>query len=376
MFPLLYDLFFTDQWPFVLLRLFRYPLFRTLGAGIFAFLGCCLLTPFFTRFLSRKKLYEETRHFSLLAIASKRHVPTMGGVVIVLTIVINMLLWCRLTDPQVWLLAAVALFLGGGGLLDDTLKTKRGNGISRRAKYIICIVFACGVLAFVFSPITSPFEPAGFRWSLFLPFMKQGFAIGILLLPLELLFLVFTANAVNISDGMDGLASVPVILTSLVMAVMAYILGTPEHVRFLLYFPFDQSGVTEHIPLESLNILITCACIAGSVAGFLWHNAYPAIIIMGDTGSLALGGLLGTIAILLKQEALFFIAGGVFVIETASAFLQNIIGIKLFGRRLFYRAPYHDQLLFKGTGETKVTIRLWLLSAFFALIALTTLKLR
>lgn len=379
MFPLLYDHFFTPDWPFVMLRVFRYPIFCTMAAGLTAFFICCLGTPFFTSFMSRKNFLEQTRTFSLLAIPAKRHVPSMGGLVIIMGILVNLLLWCRLSDPQVWLLAGVLLGLGGTGMADDLLKMKRGKGLSRNAKYLACFAFSAVVLWFILSPTVSPFQQAGhpdFKWTLYLPFIKTGWVLGLILIPLEILFLVFSANAVNLTDGMDGLASVPVILTASVLGVMAYILAKQEHVSFLLFFPHAVEAGTTYLTLPSDNLLVACVAIAGAVGGFLWHNAYPATIIMGDTGSLALGGLLGTLAVLMKQEALFLMAGGLFVMETLSAFIQDFIGLKIFGRRILYRAPFHDALLYQGTGESKVTVRLWLLSAIFAAVALTTLKLR
>ena len=376
MLPFLHDVFFTPDWPFVVLRLFKYPVVCAMGAALGGFLLCTLLTAWFVRVTNRRRLWEQTRSFSLLAIPSKRRVPTMGGTVIIATVVLNMLLWCRLADPQVWLLMGVLLFLGAAGMWDDRHKIARGRGLSRAAKYAVCAVYAGAVLWFALSPSFSPFAARNLRWEFFLPFLKDGFDLGLCLIPALALFLVYAANAVNLTDGMDGLASVPVVLVAGVLSVMAYVLSFQEYVDYLLFFPTQSGGQTVYRTLPSANLHVACAGLAGAVTGFLWHNAYPATVIMGDTGSLALGGALGTVAVLLKQEALFLLAGGVFLLETASSFVQDVIGIRIFGRRLLYRAPLHDALLYRGTGESKVTVRLWLLSAMLAVLALTSLKLR
>ncbi len=376
MFPWLYDTFFQAEWPWSALRLFRYPFFCAMAAALCAFAMCVLITPAFARMLKRAQWWERTRHFSLLAVPAKRSVPTMGGVVIAATIIADMALWCRLDDAQVWLLAGVVVFLAAAGFADDYGKIARGGGLGRAAKYAAACAVAGAVTAFVCLPATSPFAADELRWALFVPCVKEGFAAGFLLIPLLGVFLVYSVNAVNITDGMDGLAAGPVILAAAVLGVMAYVLAVPEYVRYLLFFPVREGGQIVYQALPSMNIAVAAASLCGAVAGFLWHNAYPATIIMGDTGALAIGGMLGTIAVLTKQEALFLIAGGVFLLETASSFLQDSVAIKIFGRRCFCRAPLHDALLFRGTGESKVTIRLWLLSAILALLALITLKVR
>lgn len=376
MFPWLYDTLFQAEWPWSMLRLFRYPFFCAMAAALSAFLICVLATPLFARALRRAGFWERTRHFSLLAVPAKRHVPTMGGAVIVGAVIASILLWCRLGDAQVWLLCGVAAFLAAVGCADDVRKIARGRGLSRTAKYAAAFAVAGAVTAFVCTPAVSPFQTAELRWAFFVPCVKEGIAAGALLVPFLVLFLVYSVNAVNITDGMDGLAAVPVIFAGAVLGIMAYVLAVPEYVRYLFFFPSHAGGQTIYQTLPSMNIAVAAAALCGAMAGFLWHNAYPATIIMGDTGALAVGGMLGTIAVLLKQEALFLLAGGVFLLETAASWAQDSVGIGIFGRRLFCRAPLHDALLLKGTGESKVTIRLWLLSALLAILALITLKVR
>ncbi|HNR99207.1 MAG TPA: phospho-N-acetylmuramoyl-pentapeptide-transferase [Planctomycetota bacterium] len=376
MFPWLYDTLFRAEWPWSMLRLFRYPFFCAMAAALTAFLLCVLATPFFARAFRRGGFWERTRHFSLLAVPAKRHVPTMGGAVIVGVAIASILLWCRLGDPQVWLLCGVAAFLAAVGCADDLRKIARGRGLSRGVKYAAAFAVAGAVTTFVCVPALSPFQNAEFRWAFYIPCVKEGFAAGALLVPFLILFLVYAVNAVNITDGMDGLAAVPVIFTGAVLGVMAYVLAEPEYVSYLLFFPSRVGGQTVYQTLPSMNIAVAAAALCGAMAGFLWHNAYPATVIMGDTGSLAVGGVLGTIAVLLKQEALFLLAGGVFLLETAASWAQDAVGLGIFGRRFFSRAPLHDALLLKGTGESKVTIRLWLLSALLAVLALITLKVR
>jgi len=190
--------------------------------------------------------------------------------------------------------------------------------------------------------------------------------------------MIISTNSVNLADGMDGLATVPAIFVFLVLAVFAYIIGHPGHAPFLQFFPrIDHLGceVNQHLVGAGELAVLCCAC-AGACAGFLWYNAFPATVMMGDTGSLALGALLGSVAVLIRQEGIFIIAGGVFIIEIASAFVQDYIGLKLLGRRVLFRAPFHSSLLHRGISENKVTVRLWILSAAFAVIALAMLKLR
>jgi len=201
--------------------------------------------------------------------------------------------------------------------------------------------------------------------------------LGWALIPVILVFMIAATNSVNLTDGMDGLAAVPVIFVALVLGAFGYITGRVDFAEYLGYFAHtDPSGIVIYGLADAGELMVLGAAIAGATVGFLWFNAHPAAIFMGDTGSMALGGMLGAMAVIGKQEVIFFIAGGLFVLECATSFVQHYIGLRFLGRRIFFRAPLHHNMLHNGIAETKVTVRLWILSGFFAVLALCTLKLR
>ena len=293
----------------------------------------------------------------------------MGGVLMLGAATAAYVLFGRLSNPFGWMALSAFLYFGVVGLVDDIRKVRAGRsrgGLSERAKWIAQIAYAVVFAVVYLHPSLSPFPP-GFASQFFVPFLKipvgnLGWYYG--------LFAVFVilaiTNAVNLTDGLDGLAVVPAISTAAVYAVFAYIIGNKFQAEYLQF---------EYIPgTEELAVLCSAACGAG--LGFLWFNAYPAEVFMGDTGALALGGLLSTTALLLKQELLFVLVGGVFVVEVGSSLIQGKIGEAIAGRRLMYRAPLHLSFRHLGVAEPRVVIRFWIVSIILALAGLLTIKVR
>jgi len=376
----LYEWFFAPEGVRVVLRLLRYPTFRAMGAAATAFIIWLILGPRLIRWLSRAHLTEKTRAYSPFNTPRKRTVPTMGGALIVGATVAAALLWCDIRSLFVPPILGAGLFFGAIGAIDDLRKLRGGasdRGLPAAAKLAAQFAFGALLAVWLLWPATSPIPDETIRGSLYFPFVKAGLYLGPAFGLLAILFTAFASNAVNIADGMDGLAIVPAMLVALVLGVFAYLLGSPAAVAFLQYFPVaGAEGQVIYRSLTCMEVTVICGALFGAGAGFLWFNAYPATIFMGDTGSLALGGMLGTASVMLKQEYVFLIAGGLFIVETGSSFIQQVIGLRLLGRRIFYRAPLHLALLHRGMGENKVTVRLWIVSVFFALAALSTLKLR
>jgi phospho-N-acetylmuramoyl-pentapeptide-transferase len=292
----------------------------------------------------------------------------MGGAVMIGCIVVATLLWCNLANRFVLTVLLALLWFGAIGLVDDFAKwrARSGNrGMTEMTKLFLQGAFAGALVLLLASP-WSP-VPAKEAASLYVPFVKTAIARSLVVyLPLVFIFVMLVSNAVNITDGLDGLAIVPSVFVIGVLGFFAYIMGNAVWSRYLFFPPFPGAG----------ELIIFCAAFAGAGIGFLWFNAYPAQIFMGDAGSLAIGGCIATISVLLKQEGLFLILGGLFVVEAVSSQVQDKIGIKWLGRRLFYRAPFHHQMQHAGLAETKVVIRLWIVSGILALAALATVKLR
>ncbi|MBN2057033.1 phospho-N-acetylmuramoyl-pentapeptide-transferase [bacterium] len=367
MFYWLYEVLYDPDTPFKILRLFKYLTFRTIYSTVTAFLLSFLLGPVMIRWLKRAQIKDESWKQGMIDVAHKSGTPTMGGLLIIIAFLIPSLLWCNLANPYVQVILTATIWFGLLGGLDDYLKLKRGkSGLAERYKYIGQIVFGTGLaitlLYTTYSPLPGNLAPA-----LFIPFIKGPILnLGILYLVFITLVIVGSTNAVNMTDGLDGLAIVPVMLVSVIMGVFAYVMGNIKHAEYLHYAYLDGAG----------EICVICAAVAGAGIGFLWYNTYPAQLFMGDIGSLALGGVLGTVAILIKQEFILFLAGGVFVIEAASVLLQKYIFTNWVGRRLFMRAPLHDTFKYRGIAEPKVVVRFWIISVIFALLSLSTLKLR
>jgi len=364
---MLYYLRHLESWfgPF---RLFGYWSFRSMGAVVTGLAVSLLFGPWIIRLLRRFGARDQGRDFGGLNVASKEGTPTMGGLLILAGLFVASLLWCDLANQQVRIVLCAAFYFGSIGALDDLLKIRRRSnerGLSRHWKYAAQIAFGALVGVLFLAPWSSPYDP-DVACTLTVPLWHRGISLGWAYFAVIVVFIVLASNSVNITDGLDGLAIVPSMLVAAVLGVFAYVVSDRALAPALRFPTLLGCG----------ELTVFCCALIGAGAGFLWFNSHPASVFMGDTGSLALGGVLGTLALLTKQEIVFFVAGGIFVVEAGSSFIQDYIGLKLLGRRIFFRAPYHHSLLHQGYSETKVTIRFWIISVIFAVMALATLKLR
>lgn len=349
-------------------RLFGFWSFRSMGAFVTALAVGIVFGPWIIHLLRRHGAREQGRTFGGLAVASKEGTPTMGGILILASLFAASLLWCDLANQQVRIVLAAALYFGAIGAFDDALKIRHRSserGLPRHWKYAAQIAFG-GLVGVLF--LTEPSSPYDLRVArtLTLPLWNKGIYLGYGYIAFCVVFMVLASNSVNLTDGLDGLAITPAMFVAAVLGVFALVVGDPELAKELRFRHLPGCG----------ELVVFASALVGAGAGFLWFNCHPASVFMGDTGSLALGGILGVLALLVKQEVVFFIAGGIFVVEAGSSFIQDYIGLKLLGRRIFFRAPYHHSLMHQGYSETKVTVRFWIISAIFAVMALATLKLR
>jgi phospho-N-acetylmuramoyl-pentapeptide-transferase len=355
---------------FKALNVFSYITFRAICAGVTAFLISLLFGNLVIRKLISLKFGQPIRtaaevHKLFELHGTKKGTPTMGGILLIGSIVISTLLWAKPENPFVWLVLFSTLFLGAIGLYDDWLKVSKKNsdGISSRLKFVLqCALAGIFTLFFLLSP-----QLSATAQQLYIPFLKDPLVLGMgaFTFIFYLLVIVGTSNAVNLTDGLDGLATGCTATVAATYAVLAYVAGNFKAATYL-QVPFVQfSG----------ELTVLCLALLGACLGFLWWNAYPARVFMGDTGSLAIGGMLGSVAICCKQELLLVIVGGVFVIEAMSVILQ-VASFKTTGRRIFKMSPIHHHFELSGWKENTVIVRFWILSVFFALLGLATLKLR
>ena len=352
------------------LNVFSYITFRAICAGITAFLISVIFGNFVIRKLISLKFGQPIRtaaevHKLHELHGSKKGTPTMGGLLLIGSIVISTLLWAKPENPFVWLVLFSAVFLGGIGFYDDWLKVtkKSSDGISSRLKFVLqCLLAAIFTLFFLTNPKLSATAQ-----QLFIPFFKEPLLLGmgVLTFIFYLLVIVGTSNAVNLTDGLDGLATGCTATVAATYAVLVYVAGNIKTATYL-QVPF--------VPYAG-ELAVLCVALLGACLGFLWWNAHPARVFMGDTGSLAIGGMLGAVAICCKQELLLVIVGGVFVMEAMSVILQ-VASFKTTGRRIFKMSPIHHHFELSGWKENTVIVRFWILSVLFALLGLATLKLR
>ncbi len=342
-------------------NIFRYLTFRGAGAMATALLLTIFLGPYFIRMLQTLK-FGQAIHEDVKKHQAKAGTPTMGGILIAFGVATSTLLWANLTNLFVMLTLFVYLGFALVGFVDDFTKIrgKHNRGISPKQK--MAGLLSVGSLALVLLFTLTPYST-----QLIFPFFKSlTFDLSWLYLPFGLLVLVATSNAVNITDGLDGLAIVPSVIALAVYAIFIYIAGNSTFANYLQIAYIPNVG----------EVFIFCAALMGAGLGFLWFNAYPAQVFMGDVGSLSIGGAIGFIAILAKQELTLVIAGGVFVLESLSVIMQVSYFKYTKGKRIFRMAPLHHHFELKGVPESKIIIRFWILSIFFALLALSVLKLR
>lgn len=343
-------------------NVFRYITVRSIGSAVTAFLIMLLLGPWFIRKLKQYQIGQVVRDDGPESHLAKQGVPTMGGVLILTAIMGATLLWARLDNPLVWLMLFVTIFFGFIGSVDDYQKIKKMSsaGLSARGKLLLQIFGASVVGLFV---LLHP----GYDGSLSIPFFKNVHPdLSWFYVVFAVLVIVGSSNAVNLTDGLDGLAAGPTLISASVYLVFSYLAGHVVLAEYL-QIPYVQ-GAGE--------LAIFCGSMVGACLGFLWFNAYPAQMFMGDVGSLALGGALGGVAIIIKQEILLAIVGGIFVMEALSVILQVGYFKMSNGKRIFLMAPFHHHFEKKGWHEPKVVVRFWIVSVILGLFALATLKLR
>jgi len=353
---------FIDQYSF--LNVFRYLTFRTGLSVVTSLIVVFIIGGPLIKLFSKNLITGPIRQDGPIDhIIKKSGTPTMGGVIIIIGILSSTLLWADLRNIYVWILIFVCLSLGGLGLLDDILKIKFKNssGLKSRYKFLGQIIISAITLYLLIK-----YSDHEYLFNLYLPFLKNFiWYMGLFFIPFGLFVIIGASNAVNLTDGLDGLATVPVMLVALSFTLISYVVGNTI---------FSEYLQIQYIPNVG-ELSIFCGSVVGACLGFLWYNAPPAKIFMGDTGSLSLGGSLAAIAIIVKHEIVLAIIGGLFVLETVSVIIQ-VVSYRLTGKRIFKMAPIHHHFEKKGWAEPTIVIRFWIIAIILALIGLATLKLR
>lgn len=348
---------------FHIFHVVQYLTLRSILSALTALLVALLIGPGMIRRLYELKMGQVVRDDGPKSHFSKSGTPTMGGAFILVAIGLATLLWSDLSNRYVWLVLTVTLGFGAIGWYDDYLKIvlKNSRGLSARRKYFFQSVLGLGAACYLYYTAVSPVETA-----LVFPFFKH------VLLPLGLFFIVFvylvivgTSNAVNLTDGLDGLAILPAVMVAGALGIFSYVTGNVQFANYL--------GIP-YVPGAG-ELIVFCGAMVGAGLGFLWFNTYPAQVIMGDVGALSLGAALGIVAVIVRQELVLLLMGGVFVLETVSVILQ-VASFKLTGKRIFRMAPIHHHFELKGWPEPRVIVRFWIISFVLVLCGLATLKLR
>ena len=345
-------------------NVFHYLTLRIILSALTALVLSLMLGPIIINYLNNKNLYQSIREDGPKShITNKSQTPSMGGLIIIISIILSTLLWSDIFNKNIWILSFILISFGMIGFYDDYQKFihSSSDGISGKKKLALQIIAAASVAYFIFINSVNSIE-----LELMLPFLKNfSFYLGIFFIPWSILVIIGSSNAVNLTDGLDGLAILPCILIAAAFVLFAYVEGNFNISNYLLipYIP----GVSE--------IAIFSSTIVGAGLGFLWYNSYPAEIFMGDVGSLSLGAVLATIAILLRLEIIYAIMGGVFVVEALSVMIQ-VASYKMFGKRVFKMSPIHHHFELKGWPEPKIIVRFWIITFVLVLIALASLKIR
>jgi phospho-N-acetylmuramoyl-pentapeptide-transferase len=350
---------FHPEHPFF--NVFRYITFRTSYAVLTAFLICFLIGPWAIRRLRQSQIGQQIRKDGPLSHQSKAGTPTMGGLIILVAVLGAALLWADLRSPYIWLLVFSLVFFGLIGFVDDYLKfvKKHSAGLWPRYKLLGQTAVASVIVGILYGALN-------YSTQLSVPFFKNFHPdLGWVYLPFGVLVIVGASNAVNLTDGLDGLATGPVAVTAVAYTVVTYVTGNRVFADYLLIPYIDGAG----------ELAVICGALFGACLGFLWFNSYPASVFMGDVGSLPLGGMLGAVAVITKHEFLLLFVGGLFVLEALSVILQ-VVSFKMRAKRVFLMAPLHHHFELKGWAEPKVVIRFWIIAIVMTLLSLTTLKLR
>ncbi|MCX7089263.1 MAG: phospho-N-acetylmuramoyl-pentapeptide-transferase [Methylococcales bacterium] len=344
-------------------RVFQYLTFRAILGALTALMISLMIGPWMIRRLTRKKIGQMVRDDGPESHFDKAGTPTMGGTLIITAITISTLLWADLGNRYIWVILLVTLGYGVIGFIDDYKKISLGNsaGLSARAKYFWQSAIGLTASIFLYQSALLPAET-----QFIVPFFKHVMIdMGWMYVVLSYFVIVGTSNAVNLTDGLDGLAIMPTVMVATGLGIFAYLSG---HINFAEYLAIP------YLP-KAGELIVFCAAIVGAGLGFLWFNTYPAMVFMGDVGALALGGALGVLAVLVRQEIVLIIMGGVFVMETVSVIIQ-VASFKMTGKRVFRMAPIHHHFELKGWPEPRVIVRFWIITVILVLIGLATLKLR
>ncbi|MFO7750615.1 MAG: phospho-N-acetylmuramoyl-pentapeptide-transferase [Desulfobacteraceae bacterium] len=359
---MLYHLLYPLHTQFSFFNIFRYITFRAIYGGLTAFLICFILGPWVIKMLSKMQIGQFIQDDGPETHLGKEGTPTMGGVLILFSILVSTLLWTRLTNHYVLIVMASLALFGGIGFLDDyiTQVKKINKGLTARGKFVLQLLAGLVVSWMIYNC-------PDFSSELTIPFLKEVSPdLGLWYLPFATFVIVGTSNAVNLTDGLDGLAIGPIIIAGVAYMFFAYVAGHAYIADYLQVRHISSCG----------EIAIVCSILAGAGLGFLWFNAHPAQVFMGDTGSIPLGAILGTIAVITKNEILLLVVGGLFVIEALSVIIQVGYFKMTKGKRVFRMAPLHHHFELKGWPETKVIVRFWIIAITLALISLSTLKIR
>ncbi|MBC8197291.1 MAG: phospho-N-acetylmuramoyl-pentapeptide-transferase [Candidatus Marinimicrobia bacterium] len=349
-------------------NVFKYISFRAVGAAITALIISFLIGPMIIKMLQSKQIGEVIRDAGPKSHEKKQGTPTMGGIIILVSIIVPTLLWAKLDDKYIMIILTATLWMGIIGFIDDYLKVIKNYPEGLIARYKLLGQLVAGLMV-AFSLYYFP-ESAQIRTTTSLPFIANGVIdLGLFYIPLIVLVILGTSNAVNLTDGLDGLATGLVAISTLVFGAIAYATGRFDFSNYLNIMYLPGTG----------ELFVFCLAMVGACIGFLWYNTHPAMVFMGDTGSLALGTALGTLATLLKKEFLLIIIGGVFVIESLSVILQvsyfkytkRKYGI---GRKVFKMTPIHHHFELSGWHENQVVVRFWIIGILLALLSLTTFK--
>lgn len=347
---------------FTAFNVFQYITFRAAYAAITALFVSFLLGPGLIRALKRKKAGQEIRDDGPRSHLVKSGTPTMGGILIILSVLVSVVLWQDLSNTYTWIILGSLVAFGLLGFADDYLKVFRKNSRGLRAwqKFSGQILISLAIVLIIYSTRHE------YTTLLYLPFLKNPVLdLSWVYIPIAVIYLTATSNMVNLTDGLDGLAIGLVLFVALAFSILAYITGRADYAEYLQIPYLVGSG----------ELTVPCFALVGASVGFLWFNAHPAEIFMGDTGSISLGGVIGVVSLLLKKEILLVIIGGVFVLEMLSVVIQ-VVSYKLTSKRVFKMAPLHHHFELKGWEESKVVIRLWILGGLFAILSLSTLKLQ
>jgi phospho-N-acetylmuramoyl-pentapeptide-transferase len=345
-------------------NVFNYITLRAVLATLTALLISFVVGPVMIRKLTAYKIGQSVRDDGPKSHLTKAGTPTMGGALILISIALTAVLWADLRNRYVWVVLVVTLGFGIIGWIDDYRKVVQRNpkGISARSKFFWQSAIGLAAAIYLATSATLPAQT-----ELIVPLFKQvAYPLGIVgFVVMSYFVIVGTSNAVNLTDGLDGLAILPTVMVGSALGVFAYVAGNAIYSRYLGFPLIPGAG----------ELTVVCAAMAGAGLAFLWFNAYPAEVFMGDVGALALGGALGTIAVVVRQEIVLFIMGGVFVVETLSVVLQ-VASFKLTGKRIFRMAPLHHHYELKGWKENQVVVRFWIITMMLVLVGLSTLKLR